>query len=150
QRIQRALEIYARSGESPSRLYQQARPAGSDENWLAFAIVPPARAELHARIEARFDAMLEQGFVEEVRALHARVDLQPGLPSVRAVGYRQLWGYLDGQYGFDEARQKALAATRQYAKRQYTWLRSEPAFQHLPQTGALEFLVTQGGLVSGT
>jgi tRNA dimethylallyltransferase len=90
------------------------------------ALVPEDRADLAARIEQRFDAMAALGFVAEVERLRARGDLHSDLPAMRAVGYRQLWQYLDGQYGWDEARRKAIIATRQYAKRQLTWLRGDP------------------------
>jgi tRNA dimethylallyltransferase len=88
--------------------------------------VPEDRAALGTRIEQRFDAMVAHGFVDEVERLRARGDLRADLPSMRAVGYRQLWAYLDGDYGWSEARSKAIIATRQYAKRQLTWLRGEP------------------------
>ena len=84
------------------------------------------QGELGARIERRFDAMVAHGFVAEVERLRARGDLRADLPSMRAVGYRQIWSYLDGDYGWDEARAKAIVATRQYAKRQLTWLRGDP------------------------
>ncbi len=86
----------------------------------------PDRAQLHARIERRFRAMLEQGFVEEVEQLRARGDLHPGLPSMRAVGYRQVWRYLDGETSREQMIDEAVAATRQLAKRQLTWLRKQP------------------------
>ena len=92
----------------------------------AFPNNPPARSVLHARIAARFHAMMADGFLDEVRRLHARGDLHPDLPAIRAVGYRQLWAHLDGECGLDEAVERGIAATRQFAKRQLTWLRSEP------------------------
>jgi tRNA dimethylallyltransferase len=92
---------------------------------LGVALVPENRADLRARIEQRFDAMVAHGFVAEVERLRARGDLSADLPSMRAVGYRQLWSHLDGAYGWDEARSKAIVATRQYAKRQLTWLRGD-------------------------
>ena len=88
-------------------------------------MVPEPRAELHARIEKRLDAMLDQGFVAEVARLRTRANLTSPHPSMRAVGYRQLWAHLDGECDFAEVRERALAATRQLAKRQITWLRSE-------------------------
>ena len=93
---------------------------------IRLALNPPQRAELHARIARRFHEMMAQGFLEEVRSLYERGDLTPELPSMRAVGYRQLWGYLDGSWDLPEAVQRGIAATRQFAKRQLTWLRSEP------------------------
>ena len=93
-------------------------------HWLAIA--PPDRAVLHQRIALRFDQMLESGLIEEVQALRARGDLHLGLPSMRSVGYRQVWQYLDGEFDLPELRERGLAATRQLAKRQLTWLRSFP------------------------
>ncbi len=90
------------------------------------ALLPADRAALHTRIEKRFDAMLDAGLLDEIRALHARGDLHPNLPSMRSVGYRQAWRFLDGQCTVEEFRQQAIAATRQLAKRQMTWLRSMP------------------------
>jgi tRNA dimethylallyltransferase len=124
QRIQRALEVYALTGRPITEL-QRARARTEHGGVVVLALVPGNRADLAARIEQRFDAMVALGFVEEVERLRARGDLHPDLPSMRAVGYRQLWSYLDGHYGWDEARGKAIVATRQYAKRQLTWLRSE-------------------------
>ena len=89
-----------------------------------FALLPKAREVLHQRIELRFDKMLEQGFVDEVVRLKQRDDLNLDLPSMRSVGYRQVWEYLDKQYDFDEMRFRGIVATRQLAKRQHTWLRS--------------------------
>ncbi|PJM90604.1 tRNA (adenosine(37)-N6)-dimethylallyltransferase MiaA [Achromobacter ruhlandii] len=128
QRIQRALEICQLSGQPMSALLgRQAAAAGDDDNrYLTISLEPSARAALHARIEQRFDAMLASGLLEEVRGLHARADLHPGLPSVRCVGYRQMWAHLDGEISLEEAREQGIAATRQLAKRQITWLRAQP------------------------
>ena len=87
-------------------------------------VAPAERAELHRRIEARFRLMLEQGLLDEVRRLHARGDLHPGLPSVRSAGYRQAWEYLEGRMAYGEMVERAIMATRQLAKRQLTWMRS--------------------------
>lgn len=125
QRIQRALEIAELSGMAPSAFYAQPKAAGGGERWLKLALNPPARAELHARIERRFHDMMAAGFLDEVAALYRRGDLHPELPSIRAVGYRQLWDHLAGEYPLDEAVRRGMAATRQFAKRQLTWLRSE-------------------------
>jgi tRNA dimethylallyltransferase len=131
QRIQRALEVYELTGEPLTRL--QRRAAGEVRvNVQTIALVPEERAALAGRIEARFEAMLEAGFLDEVRGLRARGDLSPELPSMRAVGYRQLWGYLDGQCDWPEARRRAIVATRQYAKRQLTWLRGDPRCEVWP------------------
>jgi tRNA dimethylallyltransferase len=126
QRIQRALEILQATGQPPSAFYAQARKDGGLEGAVArIALMPADRAVLHRRIDRRFDAMIEQGFVDEVRRLHARGDLHAELPSIRAVGYRQLWTHLQGDCGLDEAIDRGKAATRQYAKRQLTWLRGD-------------------------
>lgn len=128
QRIQRALEICRLSGQPMSALLgRQRAAAGDDDNrYLTISLEPSERAALHARIEQRFDAMLASGLLEEVRGLHARADLHPGLPSVRCVGYRQMWAHLDGEISLEEAREQGIAATRQLAKRQITWLRAQP------------------------
>jgi tRNA dimethylallyltransferase len=126
QRIQRALEILEATGIAPSALHAGPRSGGDPEGpVLRIALVPQDRAVLHRRIEWRFDAMVALGLVDEVRRLYARGDLHAGLPSIRAVGYRQLWAHLQGAYGLDEAIARGKAATRQYAKRQLTWLRSD-------------------------
>lgn len=121
QRIQRALEICAQTGRPMSELLA-ARSASTPQ--ITIALLPADRAELHRRIAARFDAMLAAGFVDEVRALRARGDLAPDLPSMRSVGYRQAWKFLDGELSAAEFRAAGIAATRQLAKRQITWLRS--------------------------
>lgn len=127
QRIQRALEICRLSGQPMSALLGRQCAAGDDDNrYLTISLEPSERAALHARIEQRFDAMLANGLLEEVRGLHARADLHPGLPSVRCVGYRQMWAHLDGEISLEEAREQGIAATRQLAKRQITWLRAQP------------------------
>ncbi|ALX82553.1 tRNA (adenosine(37)-N6)-dimethylallyltransferase MiaA [Achromobacter xylosoxidans] len=128
QRIQRALEICQLSGQPMSALLGRQRAAAGDDGhrYLTISLEPSARAALHARIEQRFDAMLASGLLEEVRGLHARADLHPGLPSVRCVGYRQMWAHLDGEISLEEAREQGIAATRQLAKRQITWLRAQP------------------------
>ena len=123
QRILRALEVVETSGQPLSML--QGRGMGCGLAFVKLALMPPDRTVLHQRIEQRLSAMLDAGLVEEVAALHARGDLHPGLPSIRAVGYRQLWDHLEGHATLAEAQARALAATRQFAKRQITWLRSE-------------------------
>jgi len=127
QRIQRALEIHALAGKPMSALLTgQRAAAGSPLRTVNLSLEPSERAGLHARIEQRFDAMLEAGLVEEVRRLRARPDLSPELPSIRCVGYRQVWSYLAGEIHGAEMRGQAIAATRQLAKRQITWLRALP------------------------
>jgi len=123
QRIQRALEIYRVTGKPMSQLLGRTRSA-LPFRLLELALVPSDRGELHRRIEFRFDAMLEQGLVEELRALRERYALRPGLPSMRCVGYRQVWQHVEGEFGRDELRDRGIFATRQLAKRQLTWLRA--------------------------
>lgn len=128
-RIMRALEVWLVSGVTMTehRLRQknnQQHRAQLPYNVAVFAIAPQQRSVLHQRIEQRFQQMVEQGFIDEVRALQQRDDLHAELPSMRSVGYRQVWDYLLGQYAYDEMLAKGIAATRQLAKRQFTWLRS--------------------------
>ena len=125
QRIQRALEVYEISGLPISQFHAEGRSAALPYHVLKLALVPDDRALLHQRIESRFQTMLAAGFVDEVRRLYERADLGPELPAMRAVGYRQIWAYLAGKIGFDEMVEQAIVATRQYAKRQLTWLRGE-------------------------
>ncbi|HEY5624840.1 MAG TPA: tRNA (adenosine(37)-N6)-dimethylallyltransferase MiaA [Gammaproteobacteria bacterium] len=124
QRIQRALEVFELTGE-PLSAQQRHSPPAADLAIRTVALMPDDRALLAERIERRFDVMVAKGFVEEVERLRARDDLTPETPSMRAVGYRQLWRYLDGDYDWETAKNKALAATRQLAKRQMTALRSD-------------------------
>lgn len=124
-RIQRALEVVTSTGTPMSALQGGASPRATPFDGVKLALMPPERAELHARIALRLQQMMAQGFAEEVRRLHVRQDLNVELPSIRAVGYRQLWAWLDGEVDLAQATQRALEATRQFAKRQVTWLRSE-------------------------
>ena len=126
QRIQRALEIWHLTGKPMSALLAQQGPREPDFPMLAISLEPEDRAALHARIALRFDQMLAQGFIEEVEKLRARGDLHLDLPSIRCVGYRQAWEYLDGAYNYETMRERGIIATRQLAKRQITWLRSMP------------------------
>ncbi|MBW9105596.1 tRNA (adenosine(37)-N6)-dimethylallyltransferase MiaA [Paraburkholderia phenoliruptrix] len=126
QRIQRALEVFLLTGEPMSALL--AAPTRPDEvaaqwHFVPIALEPSERSVLHARIEQRFDAMLANGFVDEVVKLRARGDLSPDMPSMRCVGYRQVWEYLDGAVDYSTMRDKGVFATRQLCKRQLTWLR---------------------------
>jgi tRNA dimethylallyltransferase len=124
QRIQRALEVIALSGKLLSA--QQGAPAQRfPYRVLKLALIPADRAALHARIASRVDAMLAQGFLAEVERLRARGDLHADLPALRAVGYRQVWQHLEGRFDAAQLRDRAIFATRQLAKRQLTWLRSE-------------------------
>ncbi len=123
QRIQRALEVYRLTGETITTLQKKRASVLADVEVSEFALAPLERRELHTRIELRFGAMLEAGLLAEVQALFERSDLSAEHPSMRAVGYRQLWRYFAGQCALEEAQIKAIAATRQLAKRQLTWLR---------------------------
>ena len=130
QRIQRALEVFRLSGRPISAWQREARGARLPVKVLKLVLAPPDRAVLHARIAARFDAMLDAGFLDEVRALRAQPMLAAhprplDLPALRAVGYRQAWEHLDGRSDAAGFRAQAIAATRQLAKRQLTWLRGE-------------------------
>jgi len=122
QRIQRALEVFELTGRPLSEL--QGAPTAPALKLVAVALLPEDRAELHRRVERRFDEMLAAGFLDEVRRLMARGDLDPDLPSLRSVGYRQAWRHLSGETTFAQFRAEAIAATRRLAKRQITWLRS--------------------------
>lgn len=129
QRIQRALEVWRVSGRPLSSFHTKKtianNPIQSSDKSL-FSLEPTDRSWLHERIAQRFDAMLAAGFLDEVQALRARGDLHPDLPSMRCVGYRQAWESLDGQFPLSSLRERGIAATRQLAKRQITWLRGMP------------------------
>ena len=122
QRITRALEVYRSTGKTLTH-WQQQEGEKCPYNIAQFAIAPADRAVLHERIATRFDLMLEQGFENEVVKLYERSDLHEDLPSIRSVGYRQMWQYLDGQLSYSEMRERGIIATRRLAKRQLTWLR---------------------------
>ncbi|RFP26249.1 tRNA (adenosine(37)-N6)-dimethylallyltransferase MiaA [Duganella sp. BJB488] len=130
QRIQRALEICTLSGKPMSELLALKEKTELPFELLSFALEPSDRAVLHERIARRFDIMLEEGpdgnLITEVEVLRRRGDLHPGLPSMRCVGYRQAWEYLDGTIDYKTMRETGIIATRQLAKRQLTWLRSMP------------------------
>jgi tRNA dimethylallyltransferase len=141
QRIQRALEVFRLTGKPISELQRsevRALPF-SLQGWVLI----PERGELHRRIEQRFDAMLRDGLADELRALKSKFDLSPDLPSMRAVGYRQAWAFLDGQISEKDLREQGIAATRQLAKRQITWLRGLPGLLRLdagsPERAAVAF-----------
>lgn len=125
QRIQRALEVYRSSGRTLTDWQQSDVQAPSPYRYLKMALIDDDRARLHKRINRRFDEMLAAGFLEEVQGLKQRKGLTAEASSMRAVGYRQLWAYLDGEMTLEEAGRRAQAATRQLAKRQLTWLRNE-------------------------
>jgi tRNA dimethylallyltransferase len=124
QRIQRAMEIFYLTGKPMSELIAMSKPAHLPYRLIPLALVPGERSVLHERIADRFELMLELGLINEVRELRGHYDLKPDLPSMRCVGYRQVWQYLDGEYSLGTLREKAVAATRQLAKRQLTWLRA--------------------------
>ena len=123
QRIQRALEVYELTGEAMSSLMARGAPEPLSYRTMAIGLMPSDRAILHQRIADRFDAMLALGLIEEVKWLREHYALNALMPSMRCVGYRQTWQYLDGEFDRDTLRDKGLAATRQLAKRQMTWLR---------------------------
>jgi tRNA dimethylallyltransferase len=124
QRIQRALEVYEITGQPLSSLF--GNPAIAPLPCQSFSLEPADRKVLHQRIAKRFDNMLGNGFIDEVRALKARADLHADLPSIRCVGYRQVWEHLEGITDLAQCRERGIVATRQLAKRQLTWLRSMP------------------------
>ncbi|HEC13730.1 MAG TPA: tRNA (adenosine(37)-N6)-dimethylallyltransferase MiaA [Acidiferrobacteraceae bacterium] len=125
QRIQRALEIWRVTGETPSKLNRRQPQIEFPYEAVKLVIAPGDRAVLHQRIAVRFRQMLDQGLVAEVRQLAARSDLVPSLPAMRTVGYRQVLQYLSGEVGYTEMVDRGIFATRQLAKRQLTWLRGE-------------------------
>lgn len=150
QRLSRALEVFAISGIPISQYWQAQAPGevrledGRRVSFLQFGIMPANRAKLHEQIAQRFDLMLDAGFVDEVRALYGRGDLHPDMPSIRAVGYAQVWDFLAGHCSAAEMRERGIAATRQLAKRQLTWLRRWPELQVLesgPDLAARELML---------
>jgi tRNA dimethylallyltransferase len=137
QRVQRALEVYAISGQPLGGLLREHGLPDRDSLELAtFALVPDDRVALAKRLEQRFETMVEAGLVDEVRELRRRPQLRATHASMRCVGYRQIWAHLDGEYDWLEAKRRAVSATRQLAKRQLTWLRSERDFEALPATAS--------------
>ena len=153
QRLVRALEVWRVSGMTMTQLRAQQRDAASQDGGLPYtvaqlAIAPAQRQTLHERIAQRFDLMLEQGFVAEVERLHRRGDLHGEVPSIRAVGYRQVWDHLEGRLSAAQMRERGIIATRQLAKRQFTWLRSWQNVQWLDSLDcdnlprALKYLAT--------
>lgn len=129
QRLQRAVEVFRVSGKTLTEFHEEERNRADSDSRLPFnmhffAIQPTDRGVLHSKIESRFTEMLRLGLVDEVRSLRQRGDLSTSLPSMKSVGYRQVWQHLDGQLSYDEMVEKGVIATRQLAKRQLTWLRS--------------------------
>lgn len=125
QRLQRALEVYELTGRNLTTLQRELRFEECPYQLLKIALIPENRTWLHNRLEQRFDKMLDLGLIGEVEALYSRPDLNISLPAIRAVGYRQVWDYLDGKIDYNLMRNRAIVATRQLAKRQMTWLRSD-------------------------
>ena len=143
QRIQRALEVHRTSGQPISALQGRRESAATSLGaTLAIALIPSDRAQLHAAIAQRFQRMLDAGLVDELHGLRQRYALDPALPSMRCVGYRQAWQYLDGAIDFALLRETGIAATRQLAKRQLTWLRATPAASFDPARPDLPDVVT--------
>ncbi|HET7758049.1 MAG TPA: tRNA (adenosine(37)-N6)-dimethylallyltransferase MiaA [Steroidobacteraceae bacterium] len=141
QRIQRALEVCYTTGRAISEL--QRATVSPLAGWPVryWMLCPPDRTALHQHLARRLEAMMQEGFLDEVRSLRARGDLTARHPSMRAVGYRQLWAHLEGEFDLEEAGRRALAATRQLAKRQLTWMRSEPRAERLDsQTGPASWI----------
>ena len=126
QRIQRALEVLELTGQPITAQQEQDLRGATAAGDLRLVLAPGRRDELASRIEKRFRRMMELGLLQEVHALHGRSDLHAGLPAMRLIGYRQLWACVEGRFGLDEAVRQAIVATRQYARRQLTWLRAEP------------------------
>lgn len=138
QRVQRALEVYQLSGKPITQFFREAQKNQIPFNKIKLIVAPLDRKLLHEKIAQRFRQMVDKGLVEEVRALYNREDLTEALPSIRAVGYRQTWSYLQGEYELDIMIEKGIIATRQLAKRQFTWLRREE--------DALRFVSAQANL----
>jgi len=140
QRVQRALEVYAITGQSLTSLLTTTQANTLPYQVIKVLMLPVDRKQLHETIAQRFHNMLNQGLLEEVKALYQRGDLDEKMPAIRAVGYRQVWSYLQGEYDYDTMTEKAIIATRQLAKRQFTWLRRE--------TDALSFTNAQPDLLA--
>jgi tRNA dimethylallyltransferase len=147
QRIQRALEVHAATGEPISAL-QAATSSPLAREFLVTALVPADRARLHAGLAQRYESMMAAGLLDEVRTLYARGDLTPENPSVRAVGYRQLWSHVSGESTLETAVQSAVAATRQLAKRQLTWLRKMPNIRVVDPYDAQGFVGVRESLIA--
>jgi tRNA dimethylallyltransferase len=140
QRIQRALEVCYISKQTLSELQRAAVVEPGEYRYLKLALAPLQRQELHESIERRFHAMMQQGLLAEVQSLRSRGDLDASMPSMRAVGYRQLWEYLQGGTSLEEAVRRGIVATRRYAKRQLTWLRAEPDMTWFDSDASMRFV----------
>lgn len=144
QRLQRALEVYELTGVPLSAYFARTESQFVPYHFVKFALVPNDRSVLHRQIASRFDQMLERGLIDEVAALYKRGDLSRDLPAMRAVGYRQVLDYLEGRIDYTTMVSNAISATRQLAKRQFTWLRSEQdAHQLIPNQYSLADLVSR-------
>ena len=130
QRVQRALEVYEISGQPITQFFREAQKNKIPFKKIKLIIAPEDRKQLHEKIALRFKLMIKQGLIDEVNALYLRGDLTDKMPSVRAVGYRQAWSYLQGEYDLETMIEKGIIATRQLAKRQFTWLRREQDALH--------------------
>ncbi len=153
QRIQRAMEVYLLTGTPMSELLKKKTDHMLPYHVTNIALLPSDRAILHSRIATRFKQMLEQGLVDEVRSLRKKYALQPELPSMRCVGYRQAWQYLDGEIDATQLYDTGVAATRQLAKRQLTWLRSTPDVTNIDcltddLTGQVEAIINAASIDS--
>ena len=149
QRIQRALEVFELTGQPLSSMQGRRESRAALDNVIALALMPSDRAHLHAAIAQRFDAMLNAGLVAEVEALRTRYPLHANMPSMRCVGYRQAWQHLDGVIDAPTLRAKGIAATRQLAKRQMTWLRAMPVPRFDPEAQGMQDAVIRLLLDSG-
>jgi tRNA dimethylallyltransferase len=150
QRIQRALEVHEIGGRPISEMQSVQPRERIAREFVVTALIPADRARLHAALDARFDAMMAAGLLEEVRRLHERGDLTDAKPAIRAVGYRQLWAYLSGLYPLEMAVSRGQSATRQLAKRQMTWLRSMPNIQSFDPYDAQSFVGVRAALIAAS
>lgn len=151
QRIGRAVEVFRSTGRSLSQWQRELPPISPliGQTVHRFGLWPASRAHAREAMADRFDDMLAAGLINEVEALRARGDLHPGLPSIRAVGYRQVWDYLDGTVDYDQMRTLAITATRQLAKRQITWMRSQTQTQFYPTEERGELISALAEIIYG-
>jgi tRNA dimethylallyltransferase len=147
QRIQRALEVFTTGGRPISEL-QTVNRKPLDRKFICVALIPQDRARLHLGLSQRFETMMSAGLLDEVRRLFARGDLTDDLPAIRAVGYRQLWAHLSGTCSLQAAVDDAIAATRQLAKRQMTWLRTMPGIHAFDPHDAQAFVGVRESLIA--
>lgn len=150
QRIQRGLEVHEIGGRPISEMQSVQPRERIARDFVVTALIPADRARLRAALDARFDGMMTAGLLDEVRRLHERGDLTDANPAIRAVGYRQLWAYLSGQYPLETAVSRGQAATRQLAKRQMTWLRSMPNIRAFDPYDAQSFVGLRASLIAAS